>query len=151
MKVATYRIAGERRVGVVDERRKTVSAFDLSLAEAERGVLAVVGRNPLPSCLSPTPLSEVELEAPIPRPRRNVYCVGKNYHEHAKEFAASGFDSSAVAGAVPKHPIIFSKVPECVVAHRAPVSIDRSVSAAIDYEAELGVIIGRGGRGVKLA
>ena len=93
MKVATYRIAGERRVGVVDERRKTVSAFDLSLAEAEGGVLAVVGRNPLPSCLSPTPLSEVELEAPIPRPRRNVFCIGKNYHEHAKEFASSGFDS----------------------------------------------------------
>jgi 2-keto-4-pentenoate hydratase/2-oxohepta-3-ene-1,7-dioic acid hydratase in catechol pathway len=91
------------------------------------------------------------LEAPIPRPRRNIYCVGKNYHEHAKEFAASGFDSSAVAGAVPKHPIIFSKVPECVIAHRDPVSIDRSVSQAIDYEAELGVIIGKGGRGIKAA
>ena len=41
MKVATYRIAGERRVGIVDERRNTVSAFDLSLAEAECGVLAL--------------------------------------------------------------------------------------------------------------
>jgi 2-keto-4-pentenoate hydratase/2-oxohepta-3-ene-1,7-dioic acid hydratase in catechol pathway len=149
MKVATYRIAGERRVGVVDERRKTVSAFDLSLAEAEGGVLAVVGRNPLPSCLSPTPLSEVELEAPIPRPRRNVFCIGKNYHEHAKEFASSGFDSSAAAGVTPKFPIVFSKVPESVVAHHDVVRIDRCVSESVDYEAELGVIIGKGGRGIE--
>ena len=149
MKLATYRIAGERRVGIVDERRKTVSAFDLSLAEAECGVLAVVGRFPLPPCLSPTPMSEAELQAPIPRPRRNVFCIGKNYHEHAKEFALSGFDSSAGAGVSPKFPIIFSKVPESVVAHRDVVRIDRSVSEAVDYEAELGVIIGKGGRGIE--
>ena len=45
MKVATYRIGGERRVGIVDERRKTVSAFDLSLDEAERGVFALIARD----------------------------------------------------------------------------------------------------------
>jgi 2-keto-4-pentenoate hydratase/2-oxohepta-3-ene-1,7-dioic acid hydratase in catechol pathway len=105
----------------------------------------------MPRALSSMPLGEAVLEAPIPRPRRNIYCVGKNYHEHAKEFAASGFDSSASAGAVPKYPIIFSKVPECVIAHRDPVKIDRSVSPAVDYEAELGVIIGKGGRGIKAA
>ena len=77
--------------------------------------------------------------------------MGKNYHEHAHEFAASGFDSSAASGAVPKHPIIFSKVPDCVIAHRDLVSIDRRVSEAIDYEAELGVIIGKGGRGIVAA
>src|SRR6202042_1260471 len=148
MKVATYRIAGERRVGVVDERRKTVSAFDLSLAEAECGVLAVVGRFPLPSCLSPTSLGEVVLEAPIPRPRRNVFCIGKNYHEHAKEFASSGFDSSAASGVTPKFPIVFSKVPESVVAHRDVVRIDRSVSESVDYEGDLGVIMGGGGGGL---
>ena len=149
MKVATYRVGGERRVGVVDERRMTVAAFDLSLSEAESGVLAVIGRDPLPRCFSPTPLSEVELEAPIPRPRRNVFCVGKNYHEHAREFASSGFDSSAAAGVAPSFPIIFSKVPECVVAHRDVVRIDRAVSEAIDYEAELAVIVGLGGRRIE--
>jgi 2-keto-4-pentenoate hydratase/2-oxohepta-3-ene-1,7-dioic acid hydratase in catechol pathway len=151
MKVATYRIAGERRVGLVDERRQTVSPFDLPEAEALQGLLAVIDRADLPRLLSSMPLGEAVLEAPIPRPRRNIFCVGKNYHEHAREFAASGFDSSAVAGAVPKHPIIFSKVPECVVAHRDPVKIDRGVSDAVDYEAELGVIIGKGGRGIKAA
>ena len=151
MKIATYRVGGERRVGLVDERRQTISAFDIPEADAIAGVLALIDRSELPRTLQPTPLREVVLEAPIPRPRRNIYCVGKNYHDHAKEFAASGFDSSAVAGAVPGHPIVFSKVPECVIAHRAPVSIDREVSQAIDYEAELGVIIGKGGRGIRAA
>ena len=151
MKIATYRVGGERRVGVIDEARQTVSPFDIPEAEAQHGVLALIDRPSLPRVLSSMSLKEVILEAPIPRPRRNIYCVGKNYHEHAQEFASSGFDSSAGAGVVPKHPIIFSKVPECVIAHYAPVSIDRSVSQAIDYEAELGVIIGKGGRGISRA
>ena len=88
------------------------------------------------------------LEAPIPLPHRNIFCVGKNYHEHAHEFSRSGFDSSAAAGAVPKHPIIFSKVPETVIANAATVTIDPRVSTAIDYEAELAVIIGKPGRGI---
>jgi 2-keto-4-pentenoate hydratase/2-oxohepta-3-ene-1,7-dioic acid hydratase in catechol pathway len=144
-------VDGERRVGLVDERRQAVSSFDVSEAQALLGVLPLIDRPALPRVLSPLPLREAVLEAPISRPRRDVYCVGKNYHEHAKEFAASGFDSSAAAGAVPKHPIVFSKVPDCVIAHSDPVSIDRNVSQAIDYEAELGVIIGKGGRGIKAA
>ena len=149
MKIATYRVGGERRVGLIDDARQTVSPFDIPESEARLGILALIDRPTLPRVLSPMPLKEAVLEAPIPRPRRNIYCVGKNYHEHAREFASSGFDSSAGAGAVPKHPIIFSKVPECVIAHRDSVLIDYEVSRAIDYEAELGVIIGKGGRGIK--
>src|SRR5437588_2468410 len=111
LKVATFRMGGERRVGLIDERRETVAPFDLSTQEASEGVLALIGRDAPPRTLSPAPLREVKLEAPLPRPRRNIFCVGKNYHEHAHEFANSGFDSSAASGAVPKHPIIFSKVP----------------------------------------
>lgn len=146
MKLATFDVGGERRVGVVDEMRQTVSPFDLSQEEASRGLLALIGRLKLPPVLNPIPLREVRLEAPIPRPVRNIFCVGKNYHEHAKEFATSGFDSSAAQGTVPQHPIIFSKLPDCVVPHRAPVILDRAVSTAIDYEAELAVIIGQEGR-----
>lgn len=119
----------------MDERRKTVSAFDLPVGEAESGLLALIGRNSPPHRLSPTPLSEIILEAPIPRPRRNVFCIGKNYREHVEEFASSGFDWSAAAGVAPQFPIVFSKVPECVVAHHDVVRIDPSVSEAIDYEA----------------
>ncbi len=39
------------------------------------------------------PLSEVRLQAPLPRPRRNIFCVGKNYYAHAREFHDSGFDA----------------------------------------------------------
>jgi 2-keto-4-pentenoate hydratase/2-oxohepta-3-ene-1,7-dioic acid hydratase in catechol pathway len=149
VKIATYRVGGERRVGIVDDDRQTVSPFDLPEAEAAQGVLALIDRAVLPRVLSAMSLREATLEAPIVRPRRNIFCVGKNYHEHAKEFAASGFDSSAANGAVPKHPIIFSKVPECVVAHDSAVYIDSDVSQAVDYEAELGVIIGKGGRAIR--
>lgn len=150
MRVATFTIGGERRVGLVDRDRQTVAAFDLSMAEAEHGILALIDRkDSMPGTGQPVPISRVELEAPIPRPRRNIFCIGKNYHEHAHEFAKSGFDSSATAGAVPKEPIIFSKVPETVIPTGARVRIDRLVSAAIDYEAELAVIIGKGGRGIR--
>jgi 2-keto-4-pentenoate hydratase/2-oxohepta-3-ene-1,7-dioic acid hydratase in catechol pathway len=151
MHVATFQVAGERRVGLVDLAANTVAAFDLTVHQAREGVLAVITAKTLPRTLSPMPLSQVTLDAPIPLPRRNIFCVGKNYHEHAAEFAASGFDSSAAAGVVPKHPIIFSKLPESVIAHHTPVEIDPNVSIAIDYEAELAVIIGKGGRGISKA
>lgn len=150
MRIATFGIAGERRVGLVDPAAGTVAAFDLPIDVAQAGVLALLGR-PLPRMLEPVPLGQVTLHAPIPRPARNIFCVGKNYHDHAAEFAASGFDSSAAAGVVPKDPIIFSKVPESVIAHHVPVEIDAAVSTAIDYEVELAVIIGRGGRGIARA
>ena len=57
-----------------------------------------------------TPLAAHALMAPIPQPRRNVFCVGKNYHEHAKEFAQSGYDTSAAQGELgPSFPVIFTK------------------------------------------
>ncbi len=151
MKIATFTVQGRRKVGLIDERTNMVMPFDLQSEEAEKGVLALLGMAQLPKTLAPIALGHVIIEAPIPRPPRNIFCVGKNYHEHAHEFSRSGFDSSAAAGAVPRFPIIFSKVPETVVADGAPVFIDPEVSTAIDYEAELAVIIGKGGRRIKPA
>jgi 2-keto-4-pentenoate hydratase/2-oxohepta-3-ene-1,7-dioic acid hydratase in catechol pathway len=150
MKVATFSYGGERRVGLIDAAAETIAPFDLPIERAESGILALIEANGagLPRALSPIPLDRVVLEAPIPRPRRNIFCVGKNYHEHAHEFAKSGFDTSAAAGAVPKHPIIFSKLPDSVVSTKANVLIDATVSSAIDYEAELAVIIGKAGRAI---
>ena len=98
----------------------------------------------------PLARAAVQLEAPIPRPRRNVMCVGKNYRDHAAEFGRSGFDSSAGsdASAPPDVPIVFTKVPESVVADGAAIRYPEGVSDALDYEAELAVVIGRGGRGI---
>jgi 2-keto-4-pentenoate hydratase/2-oxohepta-3-ene-1,7-dioic acid hydratase in catechol pathway len=142
--------AGEPGVGLLEGDR--LRPYRLDPEAAEQGVMAIVeahvaGRAP---ALASVTLSTVELtpRPAFPRPRRNIFCVGKNYHEHAHEFARSGFDSSAANGAVPKEPIIFSKVPETVVPTSAKVIIDKTVSSAIDYEAELAVIIGRAGRGI---
>ncbi|WP_235988024.1 fumarylacetoacetate hydrolase family protein [Roseibium aggregatum] len=144
------RHAGERRVGIVSEDGQSIAPIALSVEEAAHGVAALIGKDPAAlETLSPLPLSEVELEAPFPRPFRNIFCVGKNYHAHAREFSRSGFDSSAAQGEVPAHPIIFSKVPETVVASGTPIIIDPAISEAIDYEAELAVIIGKEGRGIR--
>ena len=152
MKIAAFNHQGQPGVGLVSSDLKSVQPFDLSLAERELGVLPIIERQAkgesLPALLPALALAEVTLRAPLPRPRRNIFCVGKNYFEHAKEFAGSGFDSSAKSGgAVPEHPIYFSKVPESVIGTGETVEMP-AASTAIDYEAELAVIIGRGGKGI---
>jgi 2-keto-4-pentenoate hydratase/2-oxohepta-3-ene-1,7-dioic acid hydratase in catechol pathway len=155
MRIATYRHQNRRAVGRLSPDGQTLAAFELGAEEARRGALALVERLAAGGALPPTgpaiPLAQVVLEAPLPRPRRNIFCIGKNYHEHAHEFAKSGFDSSAAAGAVPDAPIIFSKVPECVTGPSTPILIDPRASEAIDYEAELAVVVGKGGRGISRA
>ena len=92
------------------------------------------------------------LLAPIPLPQRNVFCVGKNYHEHAKEFSQSGFDTSAAKGEIaPAAPVVFTKAPSSVIACHDTVSAFSDLTQQLDYEAELAVIIGKGGRGISKA
>lgn len=152
MRVVAFEVEGKAAVGQWDSEESPIRLFDLEPEEAAAGVMALVDRDleGRPARLTDRAVSsdQVTLLAAAPRPRRNIFCVGKNYHAHAEEFAASGFDSSSKAGAVPQHPIVFSKVPETVVANGAPILIDAAVSHAIDYEVELAVIIGRAGRGI---
>lgn len=114
---------------------------------SECGVTALIGKE-IHRSGQTLPLASAKLFAPIPRPRRNIFCVGKNYHDHAHEFASSGFDSSAAKGAVPEHPIIFSKVPESVVGPNSPVTFNPVSKTSVDYEVELAVIIGKSGRDI---
>ena len=92
-------------------------------------------------------LDSVCLLAPIPRPRRNIMCVGKNYREHAREFAQSGFEAGATTD-VDEYPALFSKVPSTVVGPGDVIDLHSDVTEKVDYEAELAVIVGRGGRGI---
>ncbi|GAB2175047.1 fumarylacetoacetate hydrolase family protein [Dongia sp. agr-C8] len=154
MRIATFRAGSRRRVGLLSADGKTIRPFDLGAEVEERGALPVIERGlraDSPSLGASIPTAGLVFDAPIPRPRRNIFCVGKNYYEHAHEFAKSGFDSSAASGAVPESPIVFTKVPECVIAPGAAIEIDPAASSAIDYEAELAVVIGKGGRGIKKA
>ena len=94
------------------------------------------------------PFDAVKLHAPIPRPARNVLCVGKNYYDHAQEFHASGFDASAGKDAVPQLPIMFTKWPNSVIGPGEPIPSHLDYSNSTDYEGELAVIVGPGGRGI---
>ncbi|MBJ6725165.1 fumarylacetoacetate hydrolase family protein [Geomesophilobacter sediminis] len=153
MKIATYWHEGMRRVGRLFADGACVSPFLIGGRAYENGALALFERLAAGEELElgdPVPFAAVQLDAPLPRPRRNIFCVGKNYHAHAREFAQSGFDTSLAKGGdeVPTEPIIFSKVPESVIAPGAAIRIPAGVSDAVDYEAELAVVIGRGGRGI---
>jgi len=88
------------------------------------------------------PLGELMLAAPFPHPARTILCVGKNYREHAAEFYGSGFDSTAGTSAIPDAPIIFVKHPSSVVGPHAPIVSGNDPTATVDYEGELGVVIG---------
>jgi 2-keto-4-pentenoate hydratase/2-oxohepta-3-ene-1,7-dioic acid hydratase in catechol pathway len=86
------------------------------------------------------PVGKVRLETPIPRPARNVFCLGRNYKEHAAERGAEA----------PPHPVYFTKAPETVVAPGARV-IHHAATRELDYEVELAVVIGAAGRDIPRA
>jgi 2-keto-4-pentenoate hydratase/2-oxohepta-3-ene-1,7-dioic acid hydratase in catechol pathway len=155
MRLAAYLHQGLPGVGLVASDGQSLQPLALPPAWRGLGALPVVealaAGQPLPALGGALPIADVRLTAPVPRPRRNIFCVGKNYHAHAKEFAGSGFDSSAAAGDIPKVPIIFSKVPESVCGPGDAIVIPQGVSEAIDYEVELAVVIGQGGKGIAKA
>ena len=85
-------------------------------------------------------LHDVRLIAPIPSPRRNVVCLGKNYAEHARELVGQLFSET-----LPTHPIYFTKPEHCVTGQDSPVLLHAGVTRRLDYEAELAVVIGKEG------
>ena len=150
MRIASWSWGGRAHVGTVSPSGGELTP--LAVADATRGALGLIqtlaGGEPLPSPAGARlPLDAVELRAPLPRPLRNVWCVGRNYHAHAAELADSVFRASLPV----EHawPIIFTKVPECVVGPHDDVRLPApSTSTQIDYESELAVVIGRGGRDI---
>ena len=102
----------------------------------------------LPALTASVPLAGARFIAPLPQPRRNLFCVGRNYHAHAKELRDSVFKDNPAEQAN-QWPIVFTKVPETVIGPGADVQLPgAAVSSQIDYEAELTVVIGRGGRNI---
>lgn len=96
------------------------------------------------------PLTSVRLLAPIPHRKRNIFCVGKNYTDHAKEFAGSGYEAGAVRGAeIDAYPAVFTKPASTVVGPGDTVSLHPHITSAVDYEAELALVIGKSGRDIR--
>ena len=100
---------------------------------------------------APVGLDTVKLAAPVGPLAKNVISVGKNYHDHAQEFARSGFDQSGDKIEVPEAPVVFTKAVTALAdpGQGLPASSDSSNST--DYEGELGVVIGRRVKNVKNA
>jgi len=146
LKVGTIRRGQSYMAALIDGDNARAAVFSGHAPHAGHGILGVVGNGSGhdDSETEPfAPLSGFTLAAPIPHPVRNIFCVGKNYAEHARELATSVFKDT-----LPAHPIVFSKVPESVIGPGDPIIIDPTVSSAIDYEAELAVIIGTEGRNI---
>lgn len=86
------------------------------------------------------PLAEARLDAPI-RPNRNVMCLGLNYAEHARESLAA----SNKPFELPEAPVVFTKSPQSIIGTGDLIPYDPRISEKLDWEVELGVIIGKGG------
>lgn len=140
MRLVTYRSAtGPRVAGLRDEGLVDLHQADPAVPHCVKTLLGQ-GREGLARAAAAlkrgevVPLSRVELLPPVPKPEK-VICVGLNYADHARE---GGMDP-------PAEPVFFSKFTTAVSAHERPIVLPKA-SSKVDYEAELVVVIGRGGR-----
>jgi 2-keto-4-pentenoate hydratase/2-oxohepta-3-ene-1,7-dioic acid hydratase in catechol pathway len=149
VKLLTYSIDGEPFVGVeagggsVADPSSVAEDFPRSMRDLIEQWDA--WREQLPGLVeraSRRSPDEIRLEAPIPDPPRNILCVGKNYADHVNEVQALGY------GSIPSHPIVFTKATTTVNRPDATVDISADPTDTTDYEGELAVIVGRGGRGI---
>jgi 2-keto-4-pentenoate hydratase/2-oxohepta-3-ene-1,7-dioic acid hydratase in catechol pathway len=147
VKLVTFEHAGKTSIGAMNGQGQVVDLAAAGLpgtmvelvAQGEPALVrarALVG-----GATGGIPLDEVRLLAPI-RPRNNIMCIGKNYVDHAKEFAGSGFDASQKQ-AVPSHPIVFTKALSSLVGPGDVIDVSADTTATSDYEGELAVVIGR--------
>jgi 2-keto-4-pentenoate hydratase/2-oxohepta-3-ene-1,7-dioic acid hydratase in catechol pathway len=146
MRLITFRADGRERVGVMRDDDEVVEIDEptemLALIESGAEGLAAA-RSALSSSRSKAHrLGAVELLSPIPLPRGNVIAIGRNYQKHAAETAA-------VDGRDPSPPTVFTKAITSLTKPFADIAIDPAVSNKIDWEVELGLIVGEKGANIK--
>ncbi len=154
MRLVTFRAKGDVRPGVVGDDETVVAVDDVApgspatMVEVIRDWASVAPRlaDSDLRAVGGIPLGDATLLAPIPRPARNVFCVGWNYAEHFAEGKA--FRGASSPQEVPEHPALFSKNPGAVVGPNAPVRHPGRHSAEMDWEVELAVVIGTAGRDI---
>ncbi len=153
-RLVSYNYQGDRQWGVLSTDGESIySARDLEetyfipLAETmgefiesgEDGLLNLakaLEMNEKDKVIAPISLKDVRLEVPF-HPRRNVLCIGKNYQAHVKEF------DQDVNAKNPDNPIFFTKATTSVIGPNEEIDSHPSVTKEVDYEGELGVIIGK--------
>ena len=150
MRIAGWQWGGRDHVGMISPDGR--EATPLAVANPSLGALPLIQMlacgEQLPAASSARlPVEVISLRAPLPRPLRSIFCVGRNYHAHAKELADTVFRDAVPAE--DRWPIVFTKLPECVVGPHDVVHLPGAgVSVQIDYESELAVVIGRSGRNI---
>lgn len=152
MRLVTFKDGRGVRIGALDAAGQVVDlvAADAALPSDMLGLIAAgpAALAAAKAAMDKAPVvTDAVILAPIPRPAKNIFCVGKNYHEHAKEFASSGFDATAKE-VVPEAPVVFSKPPTSVIGPHDPIPSFLDASNSTDYEGEIAVVIGRPGRGI---
>lgn len=128
-------LAGEEPPAELREMQALIAAGEAGL----RRVAALLHGAPEEAEL---PLASVELVAPLPRPRKNVFCLGRNYAEHAAESLRAAGQEVRLAD----YPNVFTKAPTAITGPYADIPYDASVTPELDWEVELAVVIGRAGR-----
>jgi 2-keto-4-pentenoate hydratase/2-oxohepta-3-ene-1,7-dioic acid hydratase in catechol pathway len=155
MRLVTFSDAKGMRIGVHDAQSDTI--VDLTAASRlpkDMTQFIALGKNGLQRARRTVksgehriPAAGVKIHAPIPRPAKNILAVGKNYHDHAREFFASGVDATAKE-TIPDVPIMFTKWPNSVIGPGEPIPSSSDYTNSTDYEGELTVVIGTGGRNI---
>lgn len=138
MRYAHWSFKGRPYVGLIDDA--VCRPFDFTPEEARQGVAAVIRRSAAGSSAQMLidavfDAADVQILPPIPNPRRNIFCIVKNYWSLVHE----------VGGDAPTAPICYTKVPESVVGHGVLVNSHPHLTRCVDYEAELAVVIGKRG------
>lgn len=147
MKLVTYEADGGARIGALVEGGVVdlgeVAPDMLSLIERGEAGLAQA-RAAVEAANDVQPMERVRLLAPIPRPRKNIVCLGMNYAAHAYESCrAKGLPEK-----LPEHPVFFTKSPTTVIGHAGEIPHDPAVSSQLDWEVELGFVLGRTGKDI---
>lgn len=156
MKLVSYVEDGIEKVGVLDAAAETAFEVTAPNPGGGTGLVGVIertlrdGPESLSTRAEPVPLSTLALLAPVPRPARNIFCVGRNYRAHVGELSRSGygFDRPGQEPELPAHPTFFTKPGSSVIGPHDRIDDHSALTSALDYEAELAVIIGVGGRHV---
>ena len=151
MRFVSFIHNGKMQLGcLAQEEGRIINLTDAGLADTlisliELGDQGFKKAAELENTSKTVPISDVEVLAPIPFPKRNIICVGKNYYEHSKEFEKSGFDSTSGGQTIPDAPVIFTKATTSVIGPHKPIPASSDPTNSTDYEGELAVVIGKTG------
>ena len=147
MKFIRFLHRQEARIGILDSDQESIALLPPSFTDMNDVIGGYEEAKVAAERATKLAFADVQLLAPLAALRRNIFCVGKNYREHAREFARSGFEAGAIADVDP-FPAVFTKPPSAIVGPGAVVDLHAAATSAVDYEGELAVVIGKSGRNI---